>query len=199
MLDGCVCPAIQRPLHRPIQPRPPEPQLPLAHPLAAAGLLLPYILTRNLHLSTQATFTLTTSITIIVYFAVQQKNHIIKRLNCFLIGGSFLLPPVILLPTVFYLGNGPCSEDGIYFNCVCRNRTLGYWIFVVNWVLPCGGLAGVTFWLMWRIRKYRVPTKLYDSLKPSMKLALLMYNIPPWNFVIFLVNLGLTFLPDFES
>lgn len=135
----------------------------------------------------------------LVYYAVQHRYKFIKKWNKRFILGSFVFPAVILLPTIFYHGNGPCSHGAIFFNCVCPNRTLNYALFLINWVFPCVLLAVIAFWLMWKIRKYNVPGPLYNGIRPSMKLALLVYNIPPWNFVMFLVNLILTFLPDFES
>jgi hypothetical protein len=58
-------------------------------------------------------------------------------------------------------------------------------------------LAFLTLVVLFKIRKRKISTTMYEGVKGSQKLALLTYYIPPSNFVILEINLLLTFIADY--
>lgn len=119
----------------------------------------------------------------------------LKRNNSKILLAALLLPSAVMLPTIFYNGNGPCNHGDIFFNCVCNNSEQPGWYFILNWVVPCFIIMVVTFACMGRICRLNLKLGHFNSLT-SYKQAILVYRIPPINFVVLLINLAVTFTTD---
>lgn len=93
--------------------------------------------------------------TLIIYYVISDQIDRFNLQKNKIMLASFVIPLVILLPTIFYEGNGPCFEGDTYFNCACPNPSHPYFYYVLNWMIPCILLTAVTVWLIILIEKYR--------------------------------------------
>ena len=135
-------------------------------------------------------------ITYAVYCATTDQLQQLKRSNTKLSVLAVALPCTVMLPTVFYNGNAPCFHGDIFFNCVCINPSLSPWIFVANWMLPCTALMAATIFLMVKIGRNKQNVLNHLNERSNYRLAMLIYRIPPINFIVLTVNFAITLITD---
>jgi hypothetical protein len=123
----------------------------------------------------------------IIYCSVDNHIDDFNRKKNWVLGLSVTIPSAIALPMAFYKGNGPCCQGEICFNCACPNPKLPYWIYALNWMVPCVILTALTIWLIVLIERHRKTSALRDE----QILALKAYYIPLLNFSFLILNLVL--------
>lgn len=134
--------------------------------------------------------------TVIIYDAIRDVDiHSYERKWR---AACFAVPAVLMAGLVARPGDQACCVDfgpgdSAYFNHVCGEAADG--LFIGLWIVPVCALALFTFFFVVRIKLLKRSTArslLASSSDKDIRLALIVYKIPMWSFLLYLADLAFT-------
>lgn len=133
--------------------------------------------------------------TLLIYLIVKDETIWLRKHKRLMLALATTLPGLIILPAVFYHGNGPCYQGVIVFNCACPNANQPYWYYLLNWMVPCILLTLCIIVLIVLIERERYQNSKDNHFREEQMLVLRAYFIPVFNFVFLIINIALDSVP----